>query len=149
MACFRLFVWYIFIIAKKSFVNNTWFANGPHIQRARGDQRKRQPLQGSRWQWARQLSTRLVSGSCKTSRPSHLPTRILRVYIDTLTGFNHVFSPVGLHNTLLSQGCASKNSGTGKQTVHSGTGEEMKGLWKPGSSSQVNQQSCPLHALLH
>ena len=34
----------------------------------------------------------------------HPPTRILKVYIETLTGFRHIFSPDGLNNTLVSQG---------------------------------------------
>ena len=55
--------------------------------------------------------------------------------------FNHVFSPTGLNNTLLSQVCVSENIShheTGRQRVPSGTGEEMKDLWSPGSSLQVN-----------
>lgn len=30
------------------------------------------------------------------------PIRILKVYIEALTGFSHIFSPVGLSNTSLS-----------------------------------------------
>ena len=38
------------------------------------------------------------------SRSLHLPTRILKVYIDVLIGFSDIFSPDHL-NTLLSQDC--------------------------------------------
>ena len=31
--------------------------------------------------------------------------RILKVYIEALTGFSHIFNPDSLNNTLLSQGC--------------------------------------------
>ena len=36
--------------------------------------------------------------------PIH-PPRILKVYLESLTGFSHVYCPDGLNNTLLSQGC--------------------------------------------
>lgn len=39
------------------------------------------------------------------NRYQHLCTRILKVYIVDLMGFNHVLSPDSLNNTLLSQGC--------------------------------------------
>lgn len=65
------------------------------------------PLQIGLWevQYARELHRRLVLlGGCKMSRSPHFPTKILKVSIEALTGFGHVFSPDGL-NTLLSQGC--------------------------------------------
>lgn len=48
--------------------------------------------------------TRLVLGSGRTSRSPHLPTRVFKVYRETLMGFSHLFSPDGLSNTLPSQG---------------------------------------------
>ena len=48
---------------------------------------------------------RLVLGGCKASRSLHLPTRILKVFIEALMGFSHVLHPDGLNNTLLFQGC--------------------------------------------
>lgn len=42
-------------------------------------------------------------GSYKASRSLHSPTRILKVYIEDLTGFSHVYYPDGLNDTLLSQ----------------------------------------------
>ena len=39
------------------------------------------------------------------SRSLQPPTRILKVYIEALTGFIGIYHPDGLHITLLSQGC--------------------------------------------
>lgn len=41
----------------------------------------------------------------KLSRSLYLPTRILKVYVDALTGFSRIFSPDSLTNLLLSQVC--------------------------------------------
>lgn len=43
--------------------------------------------------------------SLAASGSLHLSARILKVYIETLMGFSHIFSPDGLNNTLLFQGC--------------------------------------------
>lgn len=48
--------------------------------------------------------TRPVLGDHKTSRCLHAPTIILKVYIESLPGFSHVYSPDGLNNTSLSKG---------------------------------------------
>lgn len=48
------------------------------------------------------LHMRLVLGDHKTNRSSHLPAKILKVYIEVLMGFSHIFRPDGLNNTLLS-----------------------------------------------
>lgn len=45
-----------------------------------------------------------VLGSYKTSKSPHPPTRILRVYIESLAGFNYVYCPDGLNNTFFCQG---------------------------------------------
>ena len=59
------------------------------------------------------------------SRSLHLPNRILRVYIEALTGFSLVYSPDGLNNTdslkaaslkqLLVQNVHFKDRGAGKE----------------------------------
>jgi len=50
------------------------------------------------------LHKKLVMGSLKMSRSLTQPTRILKVYIEALTGFSHIFCPDGLsNNTLFSQ----------------------------------------------
>lgn len=51
------------------------------------------------------LHGRLVLGSCKTSGTLHPPARILKAYIEVLTGSSRVFSPDGLNTTLFYQGC--------------------------------------------
>lgn len=48
--------------------------------------------------------TRPVLGGHKTSRCLHPPTIILKIYIEALTGFGHVYGPDGLNNTPLSEG---------------------------------------------
>ena len=47
----------------------------------------------------------LTLGSCKMHRPSHLPYRVLKVYIEDLTRFSHVDCSDDPNNTLLPQGC--------------------------------------------
>lgn len=68
----------------------------------------------SRWQYVavlikqRTFFMRLVLGSCKMSRSPHLPARILNMYLESLSGFGHVFCTDGLNNTLLSPSCILK-----------------------------------------
>lgn len=66
-------------------------------------------LVGDRFNEQGNLHTRLIFGAGaggvrKMSRSLHPFSRILKVYIQALTGFSHVYAPDGL-NTLLSQGC--------------------------------------------
>lgn len=56
------------------------------------------------------LHIRLVLGDCKMSKFLHLPARILKVYIDTLMGFSHVYYPDDLNNISLSQVCVLETS---------------------------------------
>jgi len=42
---------------------------------------------------SKRTDLRGLSGSCETSRSLHLPTRILNVYPETLTGLSHVYCP--------------------------------------------------------
>lgn len=46
---------------------------------------------------------RLVLAECKNRSP-YLPARILKAYTEVLSGFNDVYYPGGLNNTLVSQG---------------------------------------------
>ena len=55
------------------------------------------------------LHRRLILGTCKMSRSGHSHARILKVYIETLAGSSHIFSPDGFNNSLLSQGCILEN----------------------------------------
>ena len=84
-----------------------WFENWPRY--TEGKERPKNEADHARWVGGKfsqreNLLMRLVVSSCKTSRSPHLPARILKVYIDVLNGFSHIFSPDGLSNTLLSQG---------------------------------------------
>ena len=112
-------------------------------------------MAGGRFNKQGNWHTRLILGSRKRCRFQHPPTRILKAYIETLTGFSHVFSPDGLNNTLLPQGCVLEKGptmrmGNGGQDIlyFPRTREGVRSLWLPGASSQVNWQSCPLHDLL-
>lgn len=63
----------------------------------------------------------------KTSRLLHLLTGILKVYIEALPGFSHVFSLEGLSKTLLSQGsilAMAARIGIMSRTCISSIGEE-------------------------
>ena len=56
------------------------------------------------------------------SRSGQSHARILKVYIETLAGSSHIFSPDGFNNSLLSQGCILENGYScqyGGWTVHS------------------------------
>ena len=66
-------------------------------------------LVGGRFNKQGDLIARLDLGSCKTSRSSHLNIRILKVYIEALTGFSHVYCLDGLNSKLLSPVCTLEN----------------------------------------
>ena len=119
----------------------------PCTQRAWRDQRTRQTFPG--WQVVVQenLHTCLVLSSHKTSRPLHLPTWVLKVYIDILMGFSYVFCTDDLNNTLVSQGCVLGNSthcGNCAQNAHF---SDSSGWGSPTSNSWVNCQSWTLDYL--
>ena len=67
------------------------------------------------------------------SKSLHLPTRILKVYIEALTGFSHLFSPDGLINTSLSQGCITETDP--KVEMVSKTYIPRTGKWVRGHSN--------------
>ena len=64
---------------------------------------------GSRFNKQGNLYMRLVLGGCKMSRSLHLPSRILRVYLEALTGFIHDYHPDG-HKTMRYLGATSFGS---------------------------------------
>lgn len=69
-------------------------------------------------------------GGYRTNRSLPLPTRILKVYVEALTGFSLIYHPNGLSNTLPFQACIleiSSGYGNGRQDIHSeamGEGKE-------------------------
>ena len=77
---------------------------------------------GGRFNKQGNLHTELVLHCCKRKRSTHLPTRILKIYIEVLKGFSHVRHQDGLNNTPLSQGCVLESSShcwNSGQNVHS------------------------------
>lgn len=81
-----------------------------HIWRARRDRRKRLTTP-DRWLGGRcnkqgDLHMWFALGSHKMNRSLHILPSILRVYIEALKGFSHIFSPDGLNNRAHSRGCA-------------------------------------------
>ena len=98
------------------------------------------------------LHMRLVLGDCKMSKFLHLPARILKVYIDTLMGFSHIYYPDDLNNISLSQGCVLETSSAcsngGKKVYSNDEGKGKRSLQLPGSSFWVNWKLCPLHYFL-
>lgn len=59
---------------------------------------------GDRFNKQGNLLMRLLFVSHKTSRFPHSPARISEVYVEALTGLDHMDSPEVLSNTLISQG---------------------------------------------
>lgn len=85
------------------------------------------------------------------SRSLHPSARIVKVYIEALTGCSCIHSPAGLNNTLLSQGCVLENGShyrNNERNVYSKVRGGDKSLQLPRSSSRVNWQSFPLDDLL-
>lgn len=78
-------------------------------------------MAGSRLSKQGNRHTRLVLGSQKRHRFLQPPTRILKVYTETLTAFSHIFSPDGLRKrpSRLSQACVPETG----PTVGMGNGE--------------------------
>ena len=91
-----------------------------------------------------------------------LPTRILKAYIEPLTGFSHIFSPdVDSVNSTLSLGCVLENSshcGNSGQSVYSKDGgggvtawlqleSQLAGTsarWPPPTASHESWEICTL-----
>lgn len=75
---------------------------------------------GGRFHKQRNLRKRLLRVGYKMSRCPYLSTSILEVYMENLTGFNHICCPGTLRNTSLSQGCILGNNphcGNGGQSI--------------------------------
>lgn len=60
---------------------------------------------GGRFNLQGNLLRRLVMGGQRKNGLLHLPTRILKVYIETLPGFGHKYHPDGLNSMFLSSLC--------------------------------------------
>ena len=86
---------------------------------------------------------RFVLGSCETSRSPHLPARMLKVCVEALTGFSHVYCPDGLNNTLISESCDLEN-GSHCENVEQNVNSKDRGGREEPLIAQVNQQSCSL-----
>lgn len=113
---------------------------------SKGDQRKRQTtsrLVGGGFDKQKILHRRLVLGCCKMSKSPHLTTKILKVYIEALTEFSHMYHPDDLSNTLLSQVTPSVGIVGGMYIPRTGKGARRLQLLR--SSSRVNHWSCPLN----
>lgn len=99
--------------------------SGLSTWRARRDWRKRQTIQmdiGNRCNKQGNLHTKLILGGHKTSRSLFPPTKTLKVYIEALTGFSHVYHSNGLNNSMSFQGCVLENGsgcGNGGQKTYS------------------------------
>ena len=108
-------------------------------------------LAGDRFNKQGNLPIRLVLSGCKTRRSLHLPATIIKVYIEALMEFNNIFSPDSLNITSLSQGYIlemTASVGIVGRTYIPRTGDGVRSLQLPGSSSHVNQLSHPLNDLL-
>ena len=94
-------------------------------------------LVGGRFNKQGNLFTTLVLGGGKMTRSPYPRTRILKVYIEVLTGFSHIFSPDGFNSTLLSQGCilgTAPTEGKVGRVYIPRTGKGVRGLQLPGST---------------
>lgn len=98
-------------------------------------------------QWARELTFE-ATGFNRSSTP-HLPSKILKVYVETLVGFSHAFGPEGLNSTLFSQGCVLGN-GSGCECLFQGR-EEVGTSYCPnqlsGQPGVTSSQWAPLTTL--
>ena len=97
------------------------------------------------------IHARLILYHQKVSGSLHPPTRILEVYIETLTGLSHVYCPDGFNNTCSLKAASLKIAltvGMVCRTSIPRTEEGMRSPWLSGSSPWVNWQSCPLDGLL-
>ena len=86
----------------------------------------------------------LVLGCHKMSRSPHLPTRILKVYIESLTVFRHMYNPGSFKNTLLSQGYVLGTA----STVETVGRVYFKGQGREWGDSDCPHGSSGVHILL-
>lgn len=73
---------------------------------------------------------KFVLSGCKMSKSLPPPTRVLKVYIEALAGFSHVYRPDGPNTTSLSRLCAwdSLWNREGKWDTHTKDGEGLRSL---------------------
>lgn len=89
-----------------------------------------------------------VLGNHKVNRSLHLPDRNLKVYIKTLIGFSHIFSPDSLNNTLFSQGYILETAPSVGMDGRTDIPKMGRGEDPPIASSSLNWWSHPLSAPL-
>lgn len=84
---------------------HSWFATGPYTRRAKRDQREvsHSTVVGDNFNKQGTLYMKLVLRRCEKSRYSHLPIKILKIYIRALAGLSHTICPDYLNTTTLSQ----------------------------------------------
>lgn len=137
---------------KRSFTKEHIFWNSfcIHTQSARRDPRKasHSRLVGGRFN--KQGNLQVFSWA--VTRCTDLYTGILKVYLEDLNGFSHIYHWEGLGNTWLSQSyvCPWNSSycSNSEKNVHSREGL-VRSLWFSRCSSRINQQSLPLNPLFH
>ena len=96
------------------------------------------------------LHTRLALGGHKTSWLLHPPAWIIKVYIETLIKFNHIYYPDGLNNTLLSEDCgfeATPTVGTVGRMYIASAEEGVRSHWLPGPACSPLCRSTSGHQL--
>lgn len=97
------------------------------------------------------LHRKLAFGGWKKNSSPHLPTRILRVHIETLKQFSPILYLEGLNNILFSPGCVlevAPSAGTVGGIYIPRTRFGVRSFWLPKSNSWINWQSHLLHDLL-
>lgn len=104
----------------------------------------RSRLVGGWFNKQRNLHTMLVLCGCKRRRCPLLCTRVLKIYLEALMDFNHIHSPDGFNNTLLSRGFILENAfhyENSEQSIYSkdrGEGKEPPIAWSsPGGQLVV------------
>ena len=118
-----------------------WFAKWPLYMGGKERLKKEtdhSKLVGGSFNKQENLHTRPLLGGWKMSRSVPPPIWILKVYIEALTGFSHVYGPDSLNNTLLSQGCVTQTALAvaivGGMSIPR-TGERVRSFWLPRSRS--------------
>lgn len=111
----------------RSFPDIIW--NWPPKQRA--EERGRSPWLVDRFYKQGNLFIRLVLGGYKKSRSPYLPSRILKIYLETTTWFSHICCPDDLNTTSLSWGYVHVAASRSEETTgdaHSKAREGVRSL---------------------
>ena len=97
-----------------------------HLQKAGNDKERanHSTLAGSRFYKQVSILMRFVLRGCKISSPSHSAHQILKIYIETLTGFSHIWSRWARYHFSISRLCpgTTYEQEKGKQNAHSKNG---------------------------